>query len=51
MTDLGDWWVTLRLDPGRSCDVRVRARSEWSAGWLARVLHPGVEVMGVRRVK
>ena len=42
------YWVTLRLDATRTQDIRLEARSHWAAYWLARVLHPGVEVIGVR---
>lgn len=42
------WWVTVLLDRQRTRDVLIVARSEWSAGWLFRHLHPGVEVVGVR---
>jgi hypothetical protein len=42
------WWVTVRLDPTRTRDELIQARSEWSAGWLYRTLHPGAEVLMVR---
>ena len=42
------WYVTIRLDATRTRDELITARSQWSAGWLYRVLHPGVEVLGVR---
>jgi len=44
------YWATLQLDSQRTCDVVVIASSPWSAGWLARVLHPGVTVLMVRPV-
>jgi hypothetical protein len=43
-----EWWVTLQLDPQRTMDVRVKARSAWVAGWLARRMFQDVEVLGVR---
>jgi hypothetical protein len=42
------WYVTIRLDATRTRDELIAARSQWSAGWLYRMLHPGVEVLGVR---
>ena len=45
------YWATLQLDSQRTCDVVVIASSPWSAGWLARVLHPGVTVLMVRSVR
>lgn len=48
---LSPWWVTIRLDPTRTRDDLIQARSQWSAGWLYRVLHPGVEVLSVRPVQ
>lgn len=48
MTTQPEWWVTLRLDPGRTQDIRLSARSAWVAQWLASVLHPGREVLSVR---
>jgi hypothetical protein len=44
------WWVTIRLDPTRTQDIRLLASSRWAAWWLARQLHPGLEVLGVREV-
>jgi hypothetical protein len=44
------WWATLQLDSQRTCDVLIVARSQWSASWLARTLHPGVTVLMVRPV-
>ncbi len=43
-----DFWVTVEVARGRTRDVRVRARSEWSAAWLQRTLEPGFEVVMVR---
>lgn len=51
MAELRSYWVTVRLDPGRTKDFRVKARSEWSAGWLWRQLHPADAVLMVREVK
>jgi len=48
---LHTWWVTVRTDPTRTEDIRLAARSPWAAGWLARQLRPGVEVLGVRPVR
>ena len=45
---MSSWWVTIRLDCCRTRDELIRARSQWSAGWLYRVLHPTVEVLSVR---
>lgn len=45
-----DWWVTIRLDPTRTRDERIKARSEFQASWLYRQLNPGIEVLGVRPV-
>ena len=45
------WWATVRLSPERTEDRRLQARSAWNAGWLARQLWPGVEVLLVRRVR
>ena len=42
------WWATVRLSPERTEDRRLQARSAWNAGWLARQLWPGVEVLLVR---
>jgi hypothetical protein len=42
------WWVTVRLDATRTRDDLIPARSQWSAGWLYRTLHPTVEVLLVR---
>ena len=42
------WWVTVRIDATRTCDELVVARSQWSAGWLYRVLHPEAVVLMVR---
>ena len=42
------WYVTIRLDATRTRDELITARSQWSAGWLYRVLPTGVEVLGVR---
>lgn len=47
MAERRQWWVTVLVDRQRTRDVLVVARSEWSAGWLFRHLHPGVEVLGV----
>lgn len=44
------WWVTIRIDPCRTRDELITARSQWSAGWLYRVLHPTIEVLMVRPV-
>lgn len=44
------FWVTLRLDATRTQDIRLEARSYWAAWWLAGVLHPGAEIIGVRLV-
>ena len=43
--------VTLRLDATRTYDIRVHAPSHWVAWWLARRLHPGIEILGVREVR
>ena len=43
-----DWWVTVLEEHNRSRDVRVTARSEWSAGWLLRTLQPGAIVIHIR---
>lgn len=51
MPELRDWLVTVRLDAGRTRDHLVKAHSQWSAGWLYRQLHPGVEVIGVREAR
>jgi hypothetical protein len=48
---MSPWWVTIRLDPTRTRDELIQARSQWSAGWLYRVLHPTVEVLSVRPVQ
>lgn len=45
---MADWWVTLQLSPQHTQDVRIRARSAWAAGWLARQMFPDVAVLGVR---
>ena len=45
-----DWWVTVLEEHNRSRDVRVTARSEWSAGWLLRTLQPGAVVLHIRPV-
>lgn len=42
------YWVTLRLDPGRTADIALNSTSEWAAGWLARQLHSDLEVLMVR---
>jgi len=44
------WWVTIRLDPTRTRDELIQARSAYAAGWLYRQLHPTVEVLSVRPV-
>lgn len=46
--ELRDWWVTVRLDPTRTRDYLVAARSAYAAGWLWRQLHPGDDVVMVR---
>ena len=51
MTARQPYWATIRDHPERTRDVLLQARSEWSAWWLARVLHPGAEVLGVRLVR
>lgn len=43
-----DWWVTVRVDPTRTRDERIAARSAWAAGWLFRQLNPGADVLQVR---
>lgn len=48
MTTRQPYWATIRDHPERTRDVLLQARSEWSAWWLARVLHPGAEVLVVR---
>lgn len=48
MSDLRSWFVTVRLDPTRTRDEIVQARSQWSAGWLYRVLNPQTDVICVR---
>lgn len=48
MTHPRPYWATLRLDATRTQDIRLEARSHWAAYWLARMLYPGVEVIGVR---
>lgn len=45
------YWVTLRQDATRTWDIRVHAPSHWVAWWLARRLHPGIEILGVREVR
>ena len=45
-----DFWVTVEVARGRTRDVRVRARSEWSAAWLQRTLEPDAVVVMVRPV-
>ena len=44
MIPLRDFWVTVLVERNRSRDIRIRARSEWSAGWLLGVLQPGATV-------
>jgi hypothetical protein len=48
MTTRRPYWATIRDHPERTRDVLLQARSEWSAWWLARVLHPRAEVLVVR---
>ena len=48
MANQRQFWVCIRLDASRTRDVLVAAHSQWSAGWLFRHLHPGVEVLSVR---
>lgn len=48
MRELRHWYVTVRDAPGRTRDVLVLARSEWSAGWLHRQMHPDDDVVMVR---
>ena len=43
-----DFWVTVEVARWRTKDVRVKARSEWSAAWLQRVLEPDAVVVMVR---
>ena len=47
---LKPFWITIALDRQRTQDVRMMARSAWSAYWLHRHLHPGVEIIKVREV-
>jgi hypothetical protein len=49
--DLRPYWVCIRLDACRTRDELIQARSQYAAGWLFRQLHPGVEVLGVRRCR
>jgi hypothetical protein len=49
-TILKPFWVTIAPDRTRTQDVRMMARSAWSAYWLHRHLHPGVEIVKVREV-
>jgi hypothetical protein len=51
MTTHPTWWVTIRLDPTRTRDDLIQARSQYAAGWLYRQLHPTVEVLSVRPVQ
>jgi len=48
---LKSFWVTVRVDPCRTRDHRITARSAWAAGWLWRRLHPEQTVVMVREVK
>jgi hypothetical protein len=50
MIELRDWWVTVRLDVGRTRDCQIQAASAWSAGWLYRQLHSDADVVMVRPV-
>lgn len=47
---LTEWFVTVRLSPVSTRDVRIRARSEYSARWLCRLLHPTADVIASRPV-
>ena len=45
-----DWYVTVLVTRDRTMDVIVRARNSYSAGWIYRRIHPGMEVLCVRPV-
>jgi hypothetical protein len=47
---LKPFWVTIAPDRTRTRDVRLMARSAWSAWWLHRHLHPDTEIVHVREV-
>ena len=51
MAEQRQWLVTVWVDRGRTRDEVVTASSAWSAGWLYRQLHPGVDVLGVREAE
>lgn len=44
------YWVTVRIDPTRTADHRIVARSPWAASWLYQQLHPGRDVLMVREI-
>ena len=47
---LKTYWVTIACDRSRTQDIRLLARSHWTAWWLHKQLHPGVEIVHVREV-
>lgn len=43
-----EWFVTIRVSPVHTRDVRLNARSEYVARWLCRQLFPTAEVIASR---
>jgi hypothetical protein len=48
---LSPYWVTVRLDPCRTADRRIMARSDWADWWLGCQLRGSQTVVMVRRVE